>query len=1217
METKLQTKELKREIIQEVTLLYELSLSIGQSLDLQRNCNQFLTTLMSRKNIEYASVWINERVLNKGAYSQYTLVYSNPEFQIKETLIPSEHLMLQKLANLPYITLQDTDPDFPKFIIERDIKEGSCVIFNLQGFGFIKLHTFKKEHSLNNFEANRLSKVINSFALSIKACLYHQRSIQEAEERIKVEKYYRLLFNENPNPMLIYRLSDERILAVNDTLIHKYGYTRQELHSMHVRELVEDKSQDILDKEKKLIEEQGFVQNLENTHVLKDQSHIQVSVDTKRIEFKGEPAGLKLIRDITKFNKAQEDLLSTTTRLRTLVANFHAGIMLVDEHSTIQVVNQQFCDLFALRVEASSLIGKPYDHILKELMGLFQDQKGFQASHDILYDQRKLQLGDIYQLRDGRILKRDFIPITHDNQYLGHLWQYKDITESKKSEENLRENEAKTRSIIDTAMDGVILIDKEGKVIEWNPTAESIFGWKKMETLGKKLDRLIIPAKYRNAHKNGMERFFRTGHGPVLRKRIEISAIRRNRQKFPVELAIAPVKLDGNIFFSAFVRDITERKEAERQIKLLRKWINQISDGVQVSDLEGNLVFINEEAAKRLGYTISELINKNVREIEPFYQKEGKWESFVNILKDKGSILLEGTNIRKDGHVLPVEINAQYTRMPDKEEYIISFSRDITLRKENEQELIHAKHKAEEAAVAKQQFLSTMSHEIRTPMNAIVGMTRLLQKTKLEPKQIDYLDAIKVSAKNLLVIINDILDVAKIDSGKIVLENLGFPIRSLLEDVVRSSKYKAEEKGIGLFSEIDPAITEVLIGDPVRLNQILLNLVNNAIKFTDTGFVKITGDLLSKLPDTQVIEFKVVDTGKGIKPEKLESIFDSFTQEDATINRRFGGTGLGLTITKQLIELFGGKIKVESQPDQGTIFSFVIAFKVGSHKDIIQNQDEQYEYLDLKGVSTLLVEDNEINQLYARTILEEKGLEVMVAEDGKTAVELVESESFDVILMDMQLPVMNGLEATRQIREKLKSTVPIIALTANAIKGESQRCLDAGMDDYVSKPFEPAKLFQKIKSLVGAKVKKAAEQKNKVKETPAQIPKMKKPNNFISPEKLPLYDLARLRDTFKGNENLVNKMIQAFIYSTPAMLENLSLHYKNKDLRQVCDIAHKLKSSINLLDIREISDDIQDVEDCIENKTPHPEIGRKIAKIKKVCNHALEQLQASLNPITS
>ncbi len=393
--------------------------------------------------------------------------------------------------------------------------------------------------------------------------------------------------------------------------------------------------------------------------------------------------------------------------------------------------------------------------------------------------------------------------------------------------------------------------------------------------------------------------------------------------------------------------------------------------------------------------------------------------------------------------------------------------------REKTKELEEEKERAEHSERVKEQFLTNMSHEIRTPMNAILGMTRLLLQKDPKKDQLKYLNSIKHASDNLLVIINDILDLSKIEAGKINFEKIDFDLGSEMNSMYETIQINADEKGIPLKLELDNTIPEILIGDPYRLGQILLNLAGNAIKFTEKGSVVVSVLPLSKDDENVRLRFSVVDSGIGIAKDKLEHIFDMFTQESSSTTRKFGGTGLGLAICKKLVELQGGSIHVESEPGKGSIFSFILNYNIGKIK---LASDQQIETIidigkQLKNLRILLAEDNEFNQIVAVDTLESaiEGVKIDVALNGVEAVAMVNQNEYDVVLMDIQMPEMDGHEATKKIRsssiERINS-IPIIAMTASVIKAEVDKCFESGMNEFVGKPFSIDELLEKISSTI-------------------------------------------------------------------------------------------------------------------------------------------------------
>lgn len=417
------------------------------------------------------------------------------------------------------------------------------------------------------------------------------------------------------------------------------------------------------------------------------------------------------------------------------------------------------------------------------------------------------------------------------------------------------------------------------------------------------------------------------------------------------------------------------------------------------------------------------------------------------------------------GKVTERDVNGNAIRM-------MGTIQDISAQKEFEKELQRSKEAAEEASLAKAQFLSIMSHEIRTPLNAVIGTTYLLLQENPRPDQLRNLELLKLSSENLLLLINNILDFNKIDAKKVDFEETDFHLRNLIQSIVFPFQPRAEEKRIDFITNIDNKIPDMITGDPTRLGQILSNLLSNAIKFTDVGKVELECKLIKQEDNKVELEFVITDTGIGISSEKLELVFNPFTQENSSITRRFGGTGLGLSITQKLVRLLGSEIKVKSEPGKGSVFNFTLKFKIAAPKNNIQAQGAE---ISLNGLSILLVEDNEMNQFFTKKILENFGVEVEIASNGLEALEKILLKNYDLILMDLQMPEMDGFETTARIRaiEGLKfKKIPIIALTAEAFTDVQSKAIDTGFTDYITKPYNPKDLYSKIaKYTVGVEVK--------------------------------------------------------------------------------------------------------------------------------------------------
>jgi PAS domain S-box-containing protein len=536
-------------------------------------------------------------------------------------------------------------------------------------------------------------------------------------------------------------------------------------------------------------------------------------------------------------------------------------------------------------------------------------------------------------------------------------------------------------------------------------------------------------------------------------------------------LTLTPVR-EFN-YINIYCKDVTQKKIDEEKLRLSEQRFHDVTDAageyIWETDKNYNYIYTSDKVKTVLGFESSEMLGKKPFNFLPV-DEIARVEKFVIECAQRGEgfVNFEHKSVTKNKKIIWLMI----TGIPifDHNRKFLGFrgvAMDITQRRKYEDDLRDAKLVAEQASKVKAEFLSTMSHEIRTPMNAVIGLTHILIQEEPRPDQLETLKTLRFSAENLLVLLNDILDFSKIEAGKIVFEEIDFNLEEMLKNLRNTFFPKAEEKGIDIVLNYDNEIPRNIFGDPVRLAQILNNLVSNAIKFTDTGKVGINVLKLAKQEDHFVVKFEVTDTGIGIAEEQLERIFESFTQASSDITRKFGGTGLGLAISKKLVELQGGQLQVESLPEEGSKFHFYLRYKMGNPENIAQTDSLFSGYFEsLNKIKVLIVEDNLINQVVARKFLQKWDVEYEITDNGQKAVDLIKEKDFDLVLMDIQMPVMDGYEASRRIRsldgEKYKK-LPIIALTASVLTEVHKKITSCGMNDYLIKPFNPSELYSKIK----------------------------------------------------------------------------------------------------------------------------------------------------------
>jgi PAS domain S-box-containing protein len=674
-----------------------------------------------------------------------------------------------------------------------------------------------------------------------------------------------------------------------------------------------------------------------------------------------------------------------------------------------------------------------------------------------------------------------------------------------------------------------------------------------------------------------------------------------------VDTTIAPFfDLYGKIYQYVAVRtDVTAKKLlAQYSISLIeasRDPLVTINTDCKITDLNAAMIKVTGISRdKILGTFFKDYFTEPTKAFEVCQEvfDKGFVADYPMVIKDHKltDVLFNGSTYKDDrGNILGAVIVA----------------RDITEQNKNQSELMEAKvfaelatelaevakEKAEDAAKSKQQFLSNMSHEIRTPMNAIIGFTKVLLKTSLSDKQKEYLDAIKISGDALIVLINDILDLAKVDAGKMSFEKTPFKMASSISSMLHLFELRIQEKNLQLIKVYDESIPKILIGDPIRLHQIILNLVSNALKFTNRGNIIVEVKLLSEDDEKVRIAFSVKDTGIGIVDYKLEKIFENFQQASHGTSRLYGGTGLGLAIVKQLVEAQGGIIEVKSRIDEGSIFTFQLDFYKSKDVEVKENHPITVDEKNTE-IKVLVVEDIPLNQLLMKTLLDDFGFQRDIASNGRVAIEKLKTNTYDVILMDLQMPEMNGFEATEYIRNEMNLTIPIIALTADVTTVDLEKCTQVGMNDYIAKPVDEKLLYNKIINIV---------KKIDLKSMDATI-------NLFGLMKCT--DLTYLLNKTKSNPALMMEMIALYLEQTPVLVLSMKESLRKSDWQMLNAAIHKMIPSFSIVGIdkrfEEVAKRIQAYSLSLnDTKTIHD----LVSQIDKVCTQACEELKLEYNKL--
>ncbi|WP_372766173.1 PAS domain S-box protein [Lutibacter sp.] len=747
----------------------------------------------------------------------------------------------------------------------------------------------------------------------------------------------------------------------------------------------------------------------------------------------------------------------------------------------------------------------------------------------------------------------------------------------------------------------IISCDENGQVTYVSPAAENIIGYKVDSLLGERWWDLTFFSKEEGQFSKNRIFEIVSGKTKVNPKPYDRKLLCKDgslkwiewRDSFGV----------NNIFVSVGV-DITEWKKTEK-IKIQSETIlNSVDSMLMVSDTEGNIIYASPSVEKMLGYRADEVMGGKWWKLTYENRQEALQvkEAIYNyvFLNKKDFIDISKRKIKTaNGDYKWIEWQLS---KGDNGTYI-SIGTDITQRIATEIELKKAKELAEQSLKVKNEFLANMSHEIRTPLNAVIGFTDLLLESQITEEQRSHLETMRNSGEILLSLINNVLDLSKLESDKLKIEEIPFDLHKSFNNILKLMKLKSDEKGISLDLKIEPNTPIQVIGDPTRLEQILLNLIGNAVKFTNKGSVHINVKQLNETADTSEIYFEVRDTGIGILSNKINTVFGAFSQAKSDTSRIYGGTGLGLTIVKKLVVLLNGVIKVESKFGEGSVFKITLPLKKDLENINLEEKGKDIFMEEPLELSILLVEDNKTNQLLAKTRLERWKCKVDIANNGIEGVKKAQQKIYDLILMDIQMPVMDGYEATKIIKNdisKKAAGIPVIAMTAYATNADIKRAKNSGMDDYIFKPFKPKEFYAILE-----KYGKPSKERN-LKYADVNIG-----DTETTTEKKHI-DLNFLYEETQHESSILILLIESFLKDLEEFFEVVNIEYKNKNWKVLYEATHKIKPSITMFGISEMGPVIHLLAQKFREEKQLEDVGELLNSFKEIYKFVKDELLIEL-----
>lgn len=776
----------------------------------------------------------------------------------------------------------------------------------------------------------------------------------------------------------------------------------------------------------------------------------------------------------------------------------------------------------------------------------------------------------------------------------GGLLRYRSLMQG------LQQAQQRTQVMLDTAVDGIVSIDATGNIQAFNHAAERLFGWRADEVMGRNV-KLLMPSPDRDRHDGYLANHFKTGKTSIIGVGRDVTGVHKDGTPLAIRLAIGRSEFNGVPFFTAFVSDISQRQRMEQALRDSEQQFRDLlanSPGVMFrsrADAHWSKVVIGEAVADLTGWPADEFLSgrQHIIDLVPPEEREGVRQRILDSIARGEPYAVEHRLRTRDGGLRWVSERGRGVWGPQGElRWIDGVMLDITAAKQLEDELKLAKTQAEEAAETKSAFLANMSHEIRTPMNAILGFTDILLDTSLTAAQRKHLTTVRTAGRSLLGLLNNILDTAKLDKGAVELEALDFSLRDVCRHLLDSLRLAAQRKGLFVQKDYPADVPEFFVGDALRVQQILVNLVGNAIKFTEQG-----GVTLRVQPDNGGVRLSVIDTGIGIAPERIGHIFDAFAQADASTTRRFGGTGLGTTIARQLTELMGGRIWVESELGRGSAFHVWLPLPEG--QPVRDDQIDQGPVLP--ALNILVADDVAQNGELLQLVLGRDGHQVQVVSDGLQAVHAVTQVPpgrFDAVLMDVHMPHLDGLEACRRIRafEKAqgRQRTPIIALTASVLEEDRQASIAAGMDGFAVKPVDLPRLRAELAHVLG------------------WVPTVGTPTPSPPPDALRDVLNTRLGLQLWGEAGVWHRALGNFAQAQTGSPAELRTAWQEARYPDVQALAHRLNGVAGNLAMPELARAAHRVEDALRQASAPPDLGALVDQLLASLDAALAAIRSRL-----